>query len=146
MDIQQIMEILPHRYPFLFVDRVLEKTETTIKAMKCVTINEPFFQGHFPSYPIMPGVLLLEGLAQTAGLMLIDCDQSSSNGTRELPLYLGIEKARFKEPVYPGDIIIYEITGIQRRGKISIVDGQIEKEGKKGLVVTAQLILGAKEL
>lgn len=146
MDIQAIMNTLPHRYPFLFVDRVLEITETTIKAMKCVTIDEPFFQGHFPGFPIMPGVLQLEGLAQTAGLLLMRPKSDDSDLHDELPLYLGIEKARFKEPVYPGDIIIYSITGYQKRGQIFMVDGTITKDDESVIVAKAQLMLGMKAL
>lgn len=109
MDIHQILKQLPHRYPFLLVDRVLEIDKAkTIKALKNVTINEPFFQGHFPHRPVMPGVLMLEALAQAAALLAFDALDSSP--TDDMVYYFaGIEGARFKRPVEPGDQLILDV-------------------------------------
>ncbi|MBM3114456.1 3-hydroxyacyl-ACP dehydratase FabZ [Jeongeupia naejangsanensis] len=102
MDVREIMQCLPHRYPFLLLDRVVElEPGKTIKAIKNVTVNEPFFQGHFPQYPVMPGVLILEALAQAAGVL-------SFKSVEEVPedslyLFAGIDNARFKRQVLPGD-------------------------------------------
>lgn len=110
MDIHHILKKLPHRYPFLLVDKVLEfEKDTRIKALKNVTINEPFFQGHFPNRPVMPGVLMLEALAQTAALLSFE-----SMGTQLDPdtvvYFLGIDGARFKRVVEPGDQLVLEAT------------------------------------
>lgn len=98
----EIRQILPHRYPFLLVDRVLEWGERRVRALKNVTYNEPFFVGHFPERPIMPGVLILEGMAQTVGL-LVSQEQPGQSG-----YLVGVDRARFRRPVQPGDQIIYE--------------------------------------
>lgn len=98
----EIRSILPHRYPFLLVDRVLEWGERRVRALKNVTHNEPFFVGHFPKQPIMPGVLILEGMAQTVGL-LVSRVHPGQNG-----YLVGVDRARFRRPVEPGDQIIYE--------------------------------------
>ncbi len=98
----EIRRILPHRYPFLLVDRVLEWGERRVRALKNVTHNEPFFAGHFPERPIMPGVLILEGMAQTVGL-LVSREQPGASG-----YLVGVDRARFRRPVQPGDQIVYE--------------------------------------
>ena len=101
IDINQIMKLLPHRYPFLLVDRVLEfSPKGSITAIKNVTINEPFFQGHFPDYPVMPGVLIIEALAQTAALLTF----SEERAEDAIYYFAGIDGARFKKPVLPGVI------------------------------------------
>ena len=101
-DIKQIMDLLPHRYPFLLVDRILEMEENKrIVGIKNVTMNEPFFQGHFPGAPIMPGVLIIEAMAQTCGILVLSSTQEKA-GSKNV-LFLGIDKARFRKPVYPGD-------------------------------------------
>lgn len=108
MDIHKILKQLPHRYPFLLVDRVLEIDKgKTIKALKNVTINEPFFQGHFPHRPVMPGVLMLEALAQAAALLSFDAMDSSPDDNT-IYYFAGIDGARFKRPVEPGDQLILE--------------------------------------
>jgi 3-hydroxyacyl-[acyl-carrier-protein] dehydratase len=108
-DIEAIREILPHRYPFLLVDRVLEINEKHIRAIKNVTINEPYFVGHFPQAAVMPGVLILEGLAQAAGLLI-------NQGRKSMIGYLvGIDKARFRRKVVPGDQLIYDVTITRER-------------------------------
>lgn len=103
MDILAIMEKLPHRYPFLLVDRVVELDleKKTISALKNVTMNEPFFQGHFPKYPVMPGVLIMEALAQAAGILTFSLFEAPSPDT--ILLFAGIDNARFKRQVVPGD-------------------------------------------
>jgi len=108
MDIYKILKQLPHRYPFLLVDRVLTiEKGVRIKALKNVTINEPFFEGHFPHRPVMPGVLMLEALAQAAALLAFDAmDASPENGS--IYYFAGIDNARFKRPVEPGDQLILE--------------------------------------
>jgi 3-hydroxyacyl-[acyl-carrier-protein] dehydratase len=114
INIREIFDILPHRYPFLLVDRVLECTPfETIKALKNVTITEPFFQGHFPGKPIMPGVLILEAMAQATGLLAFHSHQARSQ-TKNLYYLVGVDKARFKRPVEPGDQLIL-VAQMQRR-------------------------------
>jgi len=141
MTIDEIMEILPHRYPFLFVDSVKELTEEKIIAQKNCTINEPFFQGHFPDYPIMPGVLQIEGLAQVAGIFLKDKYKNELDESI-IPLFLGIDKARFKKEIRPSDEIIYEIKLDEKRETIFFVSGKITCNGK--LCTKARLMLGFK--
>jgi len=99
LSIREILNLLPHRYPFLLVDKILEQEENKIVGVKNVTINEPFFQGHFPRYPVMPGVLILEAMAQTGGVLMFSKEENKG----KIPLFVGIDKARFKKPVYPGD-------------------------------------------
>ncbi len=109
MDIHQIRKLLPHRYPFLLVDRVVElERGKHIKAIKNVTINEPFFNGHFPARPVMPGVLMLEALAQAAGLLSFDM-MGEAPGDDKVFYFVGIDGARFKRPVEPGDQLVLEI-------------------------------------
>jgi len=115
MDIKEIQELLPHRYPFLLVDRIIEM-ELGAKAtgIKNVTINEEFFQGHFPGQPIMPGVLMIEALAQVAGLLAF----RSGGVTGKAVYFLSIEKAKFRKPVVPGDQLRLEVTILQHRGNV----------------------------
>ena len=129
MDINRIMSILPHRYPFLLVDRVLEiERKKRIVAIKNVTINEPFFQGHFPGYPIMPGVLVVEAIAQTGGLLILT-ELPDPDGT--LMVFTGIEGAKFRRPVLPGDQVRIEVTAINWRSRavkmlgVATVDGKV---------------------
>ena len=110
MDIHQILKKLPHRYPILLVDRVLAVDPgKSIRALKNVTINEPFFVGHFPHRPVMPGVLMLEAMAQTAGLLAF-ADESGTRDPNSVIYFAGIDGARFKRPVEPGDQLILEVT------------------------------------
>lgn len=118
MDIHKILQKLPHRYPFLLVDRVLEvEKNVRIRALKNVTINEPFFQGHFPKRPVMPGVLMLEALAQTAALLAFE---TQGNGVDDESVYyfVGIDGARFKRPVEPGDQLILDVEMGRNKGGI----------------------------
>ncbi|GAB6188729.1 3-hydroxyacyl-ACP dehydratase FabZ [Marinitoga arctica] len=137
ININEILKILPHRYPFLLVDSVLEITEKKIIAYKNVSINEPFFQGHFPNYPIMPGVLIIEGLAQTAGILLMKDLKEET-----IPLFLGIDKARFKKEVRPGDKLIYETEVIQEKMGMYKLNAIAKVENKK--VTTCELMVGIK--
>ncbi|MBG9367921.1 3-hydroxyacyl-ACP dehydratase FabZ [Streptococcus sp. NLN64] len=126
MDLNQIKEALPHRYPFLLVDRILETSEDEIVALKNVTINEPFFQGHFPQYPVMPGVLIMEALAQTAGVL--ELSKEKNNG--KLVFYAGMDKVRFKKQVVPGDQLVMTAKFIKRRGTIAVVEAKAEVDGQ----------------
>jgi len=141
MTIDEIKKMLPHRYPFLFVDSVLEITQEKIIAQKNCTNNEPFFQGHFPDYPIMPGVLQVEGLAQAAGIFLKNKYKDELDESI-IPLFLGIDKARFKREIRPSDVLIYEVTLEEKRETIFFVSGKISCEGK--LCTKARLMLGFK--
>jgi 3-hydroxyacyl-[acyl-carrier-protein] dehydratase len=110
MDIHEILKRLPHRYPFLLVDRVLEiEPGKRIKALKNVTINEPFFTGHFPHRPVMPGVLMLEAMAQTAALLSFAAEGSGPD-TKSVIYFAGIDGARFKRPVEPGDQLVMDVS------------------------------------
>jgi len=136
MDIQHILRKLPHRYPFLLVDRVLEfEKNVRIKALKNVTINEPFFNGHFPARPVMPGVLMLEALAQAAALLSFE-SLGTEPGDDTVVYFAGIDGARFKRPVVPGDQLILEAfidrakSGIYRYKTRASVDGRTAVEAE----------------
>lgn len=127
IDVRSLMRILPHRYPFLLVDRVLEvEPGVRIVARKNVTANEPHFTGHFPDNPIMPGVLQLEMLAQAGGAMLLMLEKNQGR----LALLAGIEKARFRRPVVPGDVLEIEVVVVQTRGDMGWVKGVARVDGK----------------
>lgn len=111
VDINTIMKILPHRYPFLLVDRLVEVTEQRIVGIKNVTINEPFFQGHFPGHPIMPGVLILEAMAQVGGVGTLSRPENQG----KLAYFLGINNAKFRKPVMPGDTLRIEVDLLKLR-------------------------------
>jgi len=118
MDIHQILKLLPHRYPFLLVDRVVELDRgKRIQAIKNVTINEPLFTGHFPARPVMPGVLMLEALAQAAGLLSFDM-MGEAPGDDKVFYFVGIDGARFKRPVEPGDQLILDVSLDRIKGGI----------------------------
>lgn len=134
LDINEIMKRLPHRYPFLLVDRILEIGDNRIVAIKNVTINEPFFQGHFPGYPIMPGVLLIEAMAQVGGVYAMIKDDL---GEDKMTIFGGIDKARFRKPVVPGDVLRIEIELIKCRRGIYLFGGKIFVED--ALVAEAEL-------
>lgn len=136
MDIHKILEKLPHRYPFLLVDRVLEIDDNVrIKAIKNVSINEPFFQGHFPKRPVMPGVLMLEALAQAAALLVFS-SQGTSVEDDSVVYFVGIDGARFKRPVEPGDQLVLEVkvdrvkAGIYKFIAQAFVDGDLAVEAQ----------------
>lgn len=120
IDVREIMRLLPHRYPFVLIDRVLEfRPHELIRAIKNVTINEHFFQGHFPDYPVMPGVLLLEAMAQTMAVLAFKSFEldGTVRTENEVVYYVGVDKARFRKPVVPGDQVIFEADmGKSKRG------------------------------
>jgi len=99
LSIEEILNLLPHRYPFLLVDKILKQEKNKIIGVKNVTINEPFFQGHFPGHPVMPGVLIIEAMAQVGGVLMFSKEENRG----KIPLFAGIDKAKFKKPVRPGD-------------------------------------------
>lgn len=137
VNIKQIMDYIPHRYPFLLIDRVVEMEKNKrIVAIKNVTINEPFFQGHFPGQPIMPGVLLIEAMAQAWGILAISSAQQKVNSADIL--FIGIDKARFRRPVLPGDQVRFELEGISMKRFIWKFRGKAFVEGN--LVAEAELM------
>jgi 3-hydroxyacyl-[acyl-carrier-protein] dehydratase len=128
LDILDIMAILPHRYPFLLIDRVVEvEPKHRIVSIKNVTINEPHFQGHFPDYPIMPGVLMVEAIAQTGGVLLL---AEIPDRNDKLMVFTGIENAKFRRPVVPGDQVRIEVTVLQWRSRAVRMMGVATVEGK----------------
>jgi 3-hydroxyacyl-[acyl-carrier-protein] dehydratase len=134
IDINKILKLLPHRYPFLLVDRVLEITpRVSITALKNVTMNEPFFQGHFPDFPVMPGVLIIEALAQTAALLTF----SEAKAENAIYYFAGIDGARFKKPVLPGDQLI--MTAILEREKAGIYKFQVKATVNDELAAEANI-------
>ena len=117
MDINEIQKILPHRYPFLLIDKIIEfEPDISAHAIKCVTINEPFFQGHFPEYPVFPGVLLLEAMAQATAIL--DVQSNDRDMSKHLYYFVGIDNARFKKQVVPGDIIIINAKLVQSKSEV----------------------------
>ena len=136
LSIDDVLKILPHRYPFLMIDRVLECDDRTkIVAIKNVSVNEPFFQGHFPGMPIMPGVLVIEGMAQVGAALLL----SSIPDRRDKLIYFtGIDKCRFRKPVLPGDQIRYELTVLRLRSQVCRMWGEAFVDGK--LVAEAEIL------
>lgn len=127
-DIEWILSVLPHRYPILLVDRVLEiEPQKRIVAIKNVTINEPIFAGHFPGRPVFPGVLLIEGMAQAGGLLLL---QDVPDRSKKLIYFAGIEEAKFRRPVVPGDQVRYELQVLRLRSTFSKLAGRVTVDGQ----------------
>jgi len=143
MDILEIMQVLPHRYPLLLVDRILEiELGKRIVGLKNVSINEPYFQGHFPGFPLMPGVYILEALAQVGGILMI-----KSLGLeigKYAVVFAGIDDARFKRPVYPGDQLILELEVITLKKSLSKMKGTAKVDNQ--VVAEAILYASAREL
>lgn len=126
LDINGIMKLLPHRYPFLLVDKILEVSEEKVVGIKNVTINEPFFQGHFPGHPIMPGVLIVESMAQVGGFLLL---HKVDNPEDKVLYFLGIDGVKFRKPVLPGDILRHELTLDKFKHGICKMKGRATVEG-----------------
>lgn len=139
LDINEIMKLIPHRYPFLLVDRVVEmELGKKIVALKSVTLNEPFFAGHFPGYPVMPGVLMIEALAQAGGVLLY-ASQPELKG--RIMYFAGIDNARFRRPVRPGDVLRLEVVFTASKRSLTkmtgraLVDGEVAAEADLSAVV-----------
>ena len=126
MDIQEIREVLPHRFPFLLVDRIIEMTDNKIVGIKNVTVNEPHFVGHFPDFPVMPGVLIVEAMAQVAGVLVL---KSLPNRDEKLVLLASVEEAKFRRPVVPGDQLRIEMTVTKRKATVAKMQGIATVDG-----------------
>ena len=143
-DILEIMNLLPHRYPFLLVDKILEFEDgKSIIAIKNVSLNEPFFNGHFPDYPVMTGVLILEALAQASGLLVFKTP-SLCPPNESLYLFVGIDKARFKKPVIPGDQLQLKVEMKKSKQGFAVFDALATVEDE--VAASAELMCGFKEL
>ncbi len=135
-DVNAIKRILPHRYPFLLVDKIVDfKMEERIVGVKNVTANEQFFEGHFPGYPVMPGVLIIEGMAQTGGVLLLNGDDNTDG---KMVFFMSITNAKFRKPVVPGDQLTYEVTMLNRRSRTCQVSGKAYVDGS--LVAEAEMM------
>lgn len=126
-DIADILSVMPHRYPFLLIDRVLEMDESTIRAVKNVTFNEPHFLGHFPGTPVMPGVLIVEAMAQAGGFLLFSRVEERDD---KLIYFTGIDKCRFRKPVVPGDQLIFEVEITAKRSSFAKIHGRALVDGE----------------
>jgi beta-hydroxyacyl-ACP dehydratase FabZ len=126
LDVNEIRDILPHRYPFLLVDRIVELEPERIVGIKNVTVNEPFFAGHFPNFPVMPGVLIIEAMAQTAGILVL---RSIPDRDSKLVFLVSVDYARFRKPVVPGDQLRLEMKMMRRKGTVVKMSGRATVEG-----------------
>ena len=143
MDINKVLRLLPHRYPFLLIDRVLEfEKDKRLLALKNVTYNEPYFNGHFPIRPVMPGVLIVEAMAQATGLLAMESNPETVSET-SIYLFVGIDKARFKRPVEPGDQLLIEVQQKAFKRGIGIFSGKATVDG--GIAATADIMCTARE-
>jgi beta-hydroxyacyl-ACP dehydratase FabZ len=127
LEINEIRALLPHRYPFLLVDRIVEMDAERVVGIKNVTHNEPFFQGHFPDFPVMPGVLIVEAMAQAAGVLVL---ASIPDRASKLVLLVAIESARFRRPVVPGDTLRMEMAVVKRKASVAKFAGRATVDGK----------------
>ena len=140
ISVERIMEMIPHRYPFLMIDRIIEKTDEYAVGVKNVTINEPFFTGHFPGKPVMPGVLIIEAMAQTSAIFVVETLGKEAEG--KLVYFMSIEEAKFRKPVVPGDTLHIRANKQQARRNVwkfsceATVDGVLVAEA----TVTAMIV------
>ena len=142
MDIQKIQSLLPHRYPFLLVDRVIDiEPGKRLVAIKNVTINEPFFPGHFPGKPVMPGVLLIEAMAQATGLLAMESTEVPDESIYYL---VGVDKARFKRPVVPGDQLVFEVDVLKHKRDIWVFAASAKVDD--AVVASAEIMCTARNL
>ncbi len=141
LDIVDIREILPHRYPFLLVDRIVELEEARIVGIKNVTGNEPFFMGHFPDFPVMPGVLIIEAMAQTAGVLVL---RRLKDRDKKLVFLASIEQAKFRKPVVPGDQLRMEMVIDRLKATVVKMHGKATVDGAVVAEVTVMCTLGPK--
>jgi beta-hydroxyacyl-ACP dehydratase FabZ len=142
LDINEIRAILPHRYPFLLVDRIVEMEPERVVGIKNVTLNEPFFMGHFPDFPVMPGVLIVEAMAQTAGVLVL---KSMPDRQNKLVLLVAIDYARFRRPVVPGDTLRMEMTIVKRKASVAKIAGRATVDGQLVAEVEVMCKLADKE-
>ena len=144
-NIQEILDFLPHRYPFLLIDRIVEfEPAKRLVAIKNVTINEPFFQGHFPGYPIMPGVLVIEAMAQAGGIIMM---AEMPDRHQKLVVFTGIERAKFRRPVTPGDQLRIEVDVLAFRSRAGRIQGRAMVDGKLACeaTLTCQVVTRERE-
>lgn len=143
LDSLAIQEILPHRYPFLLVDKIIElEPRKRIVGIKQVTINEHFFQGHFPGAPVMPGVLQIEALAQVGAILAL---REFENRADKIPFFSGIDKARFRRPVFPGDTLVLEVIALRIGSKVQKMQGIARVDGQITAEAEIMCILGDRE-
>jgi 3-hydroxyacyl-[acyl-carrier-protein] dehydratase len=141
-DIQKIMNLLPHRYPFIMIDRIVELVPNDkVRSLKNVTINEPFFQGHFPKNPVMPGVLIIEAMGQAGAILAAESLPKEKQGS--LIYFMGMDKVKFRKPVVPGDQIIFELRFLRRRAMVFKMSGIAFVEKKR--VAEAELMATFEE-
>jgi 3-hydroxyacyl-[acyl-carrier-protein] dehydratase len=140
LDINEIKKIIPHRYPFLLVDKIIEcDDDSNIVGIKCVTMNEPFFQGHFPEFPVMPGVLIVEAMAQVACILAMRVLKKEGSAS---VFFTGIDGVKFRKPVVPGDVLRLELTKTKQRGELFRFDGKALVEEQVVTQGTLQAVLG----
>jgi 3-hydroxyacyl-[acyl-carrier-protein] dehydratase len=142
LDVNEIRAILPHRYPFLLVDRIVEMDGDRVVGIKNVTANEPFFNGHFPEFPVMPGVLIVEAMAQVAGVLVL---KSIPDRANKLVLLAAIDNARFRRPVVPGDTLRMEMNIVKRKSSVAKIAGRATVDGQLVAEVEVMCKLADKE-